>query len=134
MSFFPSLSRSSVWNRSETGFQAVERKQHAGGDAQDQIPFSLPQQAANPDIVYLQCIVPLCLPEEKQASLTLNISRNKLPSSSFSIWCLNVSDRSHVLPMSSQMMPDAHERGGQGDQRVCLTGFLVLNKMAIAWC
>ena len=122
-----------MWNCSETGFQAVERKQHAGGDAQDRIPFSLPQQAANPDIVCLQCRVPLCVPEEKQASLTLNISRNKLPSS-FSIWCLNASDRSHVLPMSSQMVPDAHERGGQGDQRVCLTGFLVLNKMAIPWC
>lgn len=85
VSFFPSLSRSSMWNCSETGFEAAERKQHAGGDAQDRIPFSLPQQGANPDIVYLQCIVPRCLPEEKRASLTLNISRNKLPSSSFSI-------------------------------------------------
>lgn len=44
---------------SETGLQAVERKKHAQSDAQDWIPFCLPKpQAANPGIVYLQCIVP----------------------------------------------------------------------------
>lgn len=103
-----------MWNCSETGFQAAERKWHAGGDAQDRIPFSLLQQAANPDIVCLQCIEPPCLPEEKQASLTLSISRNKLPSSSFSIWCLNAGDRPHVLPMSSQMHTREEVRGTKG--------------------
>lgn len=33
--FFLSLSRSSVWNCSETGLQRKQRKQKDGGDAQD---------------------------------------------------------------------------------------------------
>lgn len=62
LSFSPSDSRSSVWNCSE-------RISGSRGDAQDRSSFSFSQQVANPNIVSLQCVAPLCLPDEKQASL-----------------------------------------------------------------